>query len=129
MRNTYTLLDYGSFVEDTSDDTGDPFIQLLPITNVAKAHQDFVNVRLSGVDTTGSASQALLPTSEMQHSPESEEEKKKKCVDVTRAVPLWIWITHMASPLQIRRNDPQSMAVHLCGMPGLRAARRGLHPL
>lgn len=71
-------MDYGNFVEDTSSDTGDPFVQLLPLTDPVEAHQDFVNVRLSGVDTTGSPSQALLPASEMQHSPVSEEEKKKE---------------------------------------------------
>lgn len=76
----YTLLDYGSWVEDTSDDLGDPFIQLLSITDVQKAHQDFVNVRLDGVDTTGSPSQALLPVDQMQHSPETEAEKKAQYV-------------------------------------------------
>ncbi|EMD40139.1 hypothetical protein CERSUDRAFT_71923 [Gelatoporia subvermispora B] len=76
VRNVYTLLDYGSWVEDTSDDLGDPFIQLLSVTDVNKAHQDFVNVRLGGVDTTGAPAQALLPVDQMQHSPETEAEKK-----------------------------------------------------
>lgn len=77
VRNAYTLFDYGDFVEDTSEDLGDPFIQLLSVTDVNTAHQQFVQARLSGVDTTGDASQALLPVSEMQHSPESEKEKKQ----------------------------------------------------
>ncbi|KZT67266.1 acid protease [Daedalea quercina L-15889] len=77
MRNVYALFDYGNFVEDTSQDLGDPFIQLLSTTNLTAAHESFVQARLSGVDTTGNASQALLPASEEQHSPESEEEKKQ----------------------------------------------------
>ncbi|CCM06639.1 uncharacterized protein FIBRA_08920 [Fibroporia radiculosa] len=76
MRNVYALFDYGDFVEDTSTDLGSPFIQLLSTTNVAAAHAAFVSVRLNGVDTTGAASQALLPVSEEQHSPETEAEKK-----------------------------------------------------
>ncbi len=77
VRNTYTLLDYGDFVDDSTNDRGEPFVQLLPITNVNEAHQDFVQVRLSGVDTTGDSSQWLLPASEGQTSPETEAEKKQ----------------------------------------------------
>jgi len=77
LRNTYTLLDYGDFIEGSSNDRGSPFVQLLPLTNVETAHNDFVQVRLNGQDTTGSPSQALLPASQCQHSPESEEEKKQ----------------------------------------------------
>ncbi|KZT19519.1 acid protease [Neolentinus lepideus HHB14362 ss-1] len=78
LRNTYTLLDFGDFVKDASTDPGDPFVQLLPLTNNASAHTDFVQVRLNGVDTTGDAAHALLPASQMQHSPETEGEKKKE---------------------------------------------------
>ena len=80
MRNAYTLFDYGNFMEDTAVDRGDPFIQLLPLTNVEEAHNDFVQVRLNGIDTTGDASQALLPADQEQHSPVSEAEKKKEYV-------------------------------------------------
>lgn len=53
MRNTYLLVDFGDFVDGTSS-TADPYVQLLSLTNdTAKAHQDFVNVRLGGKDTTG----------------------------------------------------------------------------
>ncbi|KAH9933196.1 aspartic peptidase A1 [Epithele typhae] len=77
MRNVYALLDYGNFIDHSDVDQGDPFIQLLSLTDVASAKQDFVQVRLNGVDTTGSSSKALLPTSQEQHSPISAEEKKK----------------------------------------------------
>ncbi|KAF7298775.1 Aspartic peptidase A1 [Mycena indigotica] len=78
LRNAYTLMDYGEWIERTSNDRGDPFMQLLPLTNRATAHADFVKVRLNGVDTTGSSQFALLPASQQQHSPVSAEEKKKK---------------------------------------------------
>ena len=77
VRNTYTLLDYGNFMENTASDRGDPYVQLLPITDVNTAHKDFVQVRLNGVDTTGDAAHSLLPADQMQHSPISEAEKKK----------------------------------------------------
>lgn len=80
MRNTYTLFDYGNFMEDTANDRGDPFIQLLSVTDATEARQDFVQLRLNGVDTTNDTAHALLPTSQMQHSPISEAEKKKQYV-------------------------------------------------
>jgi hypothetical protein len=53
LRNAYLLTDYGDFLEGTTN-KGNPYIQLLSITNDStKTHADFVNVRLGGVDTTG----------------------------------------------------------------------------
>lgn len=77
MRNTYTLIDFANFVSGSSKDTGKPFVQMLPVTNVQSAHTDFVNVRMNGVDSTGAASQALVPASQGQSSPVSKEEKEK----------------------------------------------------
>lgn len=77
MRNTYTLFDYGDWVNESSNDRQDPYIQLLSVTNKTQAHNDFVQARMNGVDTSNSASQQLLPVSQMQHSPVSEAEKKK----------------------------------------------------
>ncbi|KAJ7758112.1 aspartic peptidase A1 [Mycena maculata] len=76
LRNAYALMDYGDWVDDSSIDQTDPYIQLLPLTNLATAHADFVNVRLAGVDTTNSSQYALLPASEQQHSPVTAAEKK-----------------------------------------------------
>jgi hypothetical protein len=80
VRNVYSLFDYGNFIEDSSNDRGDPYVQLLPLTDPTTAHTDFVNVRLNGTDTTGSASQALLPASQESHSPVSASEKKQHLV-------------------------------------------------
>ncbi|KAI0315896.1 aspartic peptidase A1 [Amylostereum chailletii] len=75
LRNAYTLIDFGNFVENGNDDQ-DPYIQFLPLTDPATAHRDFVTVRLNGVDTTSSPSKTLLPASQESHSPESAAEKK-----------------------------------------------------
>jgi hypothetical protein len=77
VRSVYTLFDYGNYVDDTSNDRGDPYVQLLSVINNASAHADFVKIRLNGTDTTGSASVALLPASQESHSPLSPGEKKQ----------------------------------------------------
>lgn len=66
-------MDYGDWVEGSSKDKGDPFVQFLPLTTPAEAHSDFVLRRLGGVDTPI----ALLPASEGQSSPESKAEKEQ----------------------------------------------------
>ncbi|TDL23434.1 acid protease [Rickenella mellea] len=60
MRNTYVLINFGDFVDGSSSNVADPYIQLLSITNVTNAHSDFVKIRLGGVDATG-AQATLLP--------------------------------------------------------------------
>ncbi|KAI0248605.1 acid protease [Lactifluus subvellereus] len=88
LRNVYALFDYGNYIEASSNDRGDPYIQLLPLTDPTTAHTDFVSVRLNGTDTTGSASKALLPASQESHSPVSAKEKKQHVVGaVTRNWP------------------------------------------
>lgn len=47
VRNVYILLDYGTFINGTTD-TNEPFVQLLSTTDPAQAHLDFVNVRGAG---------------------------------------------------------------------------------
>ncbi|KAI0696263.1 acid protease [Cytidiella melzeri] len=78
LRNAYTLFDYGDWVDESSNDRNDPYIQLMSTMNKATAKQEFIKVRLNGVDTTNSSSQALLPAGQGLTSPISEEEKKKK---------------------------------------------------
>jgi len=77
LRNAYTLLDFGTWIDDGTDKQP-PFMQMLPVTNVATARSGFVQVRLGGNDTVSDTRWSLLPASEMQHSPISDEEKKKK---------------------------------------------------
>ncbi|KAM6494075.1 aspartic peptidase A1 [Amanita muscaria] len=76
LRNVYSLLDYGDWTGSNSRDK--PFIQLMSITSVQNAKQDFIQVRLSGSDTTGNSRWTLLPASQIQHSPVSEAEKKRQ---------------------------------------------------
>ena len=61
VKNAYMLINFGDFVDGSPNNTADPYIQLLPTTNMQQAHQDFVNIRLGGVDTT-SSQPPLLPT-------------------------------------------------------------------
>ncbi|KAL0565110.1 hypothetical protein V5O48_016923 [Marasmius crinis-equi] len=77
LRNVYTLMEFGNWVDNVSDQQ-DPYIQLLSTTNAAQARSDFVQFRLSGTDSTNDAQYQLLPADQMQHSPVSAEEKKKK---------------------------------------------------
>ena len=76
VRNTYTLLNFGDWI-GTNGTQDHPFIQLASVTNVAAARNDFIQVRLGGNDTISDPKWALLPASQMQHSPISAEEKKK----------------------------------------------------
>lgn len=54
MRNVYTLLDYGTFIDGDVQDRNDPFVQLLPLTNVSQAHDDFQRVR-NGITHVGTS--------------------------------------------------------------------------
>jgi len=47
VTNVYLLIDYGDFVDGTTK-TDKPYVQLLPMTDPAAAHADFVATRLSG---------------------------------------------------------------------------------
>ncbi|KAH9858731.1 acid protease [Lenzites betulinus] len=59
LRNAYMLINFGDFVDGAAQSVGDPYIQLLPLTDPAEAHADFVQVRMGGVDS--SSSFHLLP--------------------------------------------------------------------
>jgi len=77
LRNAYTLLDYGTWIEGGTDQQS-PFMQMLSVTAMTAARSNFVQVRLSGNDTINSDPRwALLPVSQMQHSPISAAEKEK----------------------------------------------------
>ncbi|KAI0632396.1 acid protease [Trametes polyzona] len=46
LRNAYTYINFGDFVEGSPDTTADPYVQMLPTTNdTAEAHADFIKVR------------------------------------------------------------------------------------
>jgi len=74
VRNAYTLMSFNSWASGSND----PYVQLLPTTSLSAAHSDFVSLRLGGQDTSADSQYALLPSDQMQHSPVSAEEKKKK---------------------------------------------------
>lgn len=77
MRNSYTLMDYGNWLDGSKSKQADPYIQLLSVTDPAAARKEFIDVRLNGQDTTGDAQWQLLPKDQQQSSPESDQEKKQ----------------------------------------------------
>jgi len=56
----------------------DPFVYMMPITDKGKAHNDFVKMRMGGVDFSGDSAHALLPADQGKKSPIPESEKKKE---------------------------------------------------
>ncbi|KAF8195466.1 aspartic peptidase domain-containing protein [Pholiota molesta] len=52
LRNVYALVVYGDVFKNSTT-TQSSYVQFLSITERVEAHQDFVAVRLGGVDTTG----------------------------------------------------------------------------
>jgi len=54
LSNVYLMLDYGDFIDGSTNNTAIPYAQILSTTDPAAAHADFVATRLGGVDTTGS---------------------------------------------------------------------------
>lgn len=71
VRNVYILINFGDFVEGSTSATAPPYIQLLPTTDPATAHQDFVKVMLNGVDTTASQPALLANVTQSHGSPSS----------------------------------------------------------
>ncbi|KAI0949368.1 hypothetical protein AcW1_009001 [Taiwanofungus camphoratus] len=66
LRNAYLLVDFGDFVDGSSSQVGNPYVQLLSITEPAEAHSDFVQQRLGGIDNT--SAYHLLPASSVPNS-------------------------------------------------------------
>ncbi|KAI8993025.1 acid protease [Trametes punicea] len=59
LRNAYMLINFGDFVDGALAKVGDPYVQLLSLTDPAVAHSDFVQLRMGGVDR--SSELKLLP--------------------------------------------------------------------
>lgn len=67
VRNVYLLVDYGDWTSNEGT-TADPYVQLLSTSNdTAEMHEDFVQVRLNGVDST--SGQKILSA---DHSPDPD---------------------------------------------------------
>jgi hypothetical protein len=77
VRSAYTLLDFGNWI-DGSSNQGTPYIQMSSLVDIASARNDFVQIRLAGTDTISDSKWSLLPADQIQHSPISADEKKKK---------------------------------------------------
>lgn len=77
MRNAYTLYDFGYWI-NAANENEHPFMQMLSLTDPQAAQSDFVQVRLDGNSSAlNDPKYSLLAVADMQHSPISEEEKKR----------------------------------------------------
>ncbi|KAH8832319.1 aspartic peptidase A1 [Flagelloscypha sp. PMI_526] len=47
MRNSYTLMNYGNWLDSSNTKQQDPYIQLLSVTDAAAARKEFIDVRLT----------------------------------------------------------------------------------
>lgn len=54
LSNVYLVLNFGDFIDGSTSNTANPYVQILSTTNPSAAHTDFVATRLGGKDTTGS---------------------------------------------------------------------------
>jgi len=73
VRNFYVLINYGDLVVGTTS-KADPYVQLLSTSNDSSLlHQEFVQVRLNGVDTTGQQT-ILTPDTSANLSPSSSSD-------------------------------------------------------
>ncbi|KAI0823633.1 acid protease [Trametes gibbosa] len=72
LRNAYMLINLGDFIDGALSKVGDPYIQLLPLTDPAEAHADFVQVRMGGVDR--SSNFKLLPAAPNQDDDDEEDD-------------------------------------------------------
>ena len=71
------LIDFGDFVDGASSKKGDPYIQLLSLTqDLAEAHSHFVNMRQMGVDQSGNFH--LLPASVLPPSDDDDDNSDHK---------------------------------------------------
>jgi hypothetical protein len=100
VRNVYALFDYGDFIEHSSNDRGDPYVQFLSITDMDSAFQEFNAVRavITPDEASGSISSSdgdsdlsddhsnVLPEGDLAHT--STHKKGKKIAKTT----LWIII-------------------------------------
>lgn len=70
------LVNFGDFIDGKEDKVANPYIQLLPTTDdIAEAHNDFVQVRLKGVDST--PDQLLMDTYTPSGPPDVNNGKSK----------------------------------------------------
>ncbi|KAF5369412.1 hypothetical protein D9758_002625 [Tetrapyrgos nigripes] len=64
LRNVYMPLNYGNFIDGSTSNVAPPFIKLLSVMDKNQMHQDFVNARLNGgQSSTGNARPADPGTS------------------------------------------------------------------
>ena len=85
VKNAYLLVDYGDYTVNEGI-TLPPYVQLLSTTNdTAQMHQEFVTVRLNGIDTTNTQ-KILQSTTSPTHTRLSTADKIKKWIIIGGAI-------------------------------------------
>ena len=79
------LIDFGDFVDGALAKVGDPYIQLLPLTEPAEAHSDFVTVRMGGIDRT--ADLKLLPAVPYNGDDDEDEDEAEPEDEIKKYLP------------------------------------------
>jgi hypothetical protein len=82
VRNVYLLINFGDFVDGTTT-KAPPYVQLLSVTDSATAHQDFVQTRLGGVDTTGLQVLSDKPASSPNSVSTSHEDHRTRTIVIS----------------------------------------------
>jgi hypothetical protein len=108
VSNMYVLLDYGDFIDGSTSNTGNPYVQFISTTNPATAHAEFVAARLGGKDTTGS--QHVSP-SHGSGSSSSQFFQKYRIPIIAAAAAAAIALITLAAWLTTRRRKPTYRAL------------------
>jgi len=108
LSNMYVLLDYGDFIDGSTSNTANPYVQFISTTNPATAHAEFVAARLGGKDTTGSQH---VSGSNGSGSSSSQFFQKYKIPIIAAASVAAIALISLAARLATRRRKPTYRAI------------------
>ncbi|KAI0706826.1 acid protease [Cerioporus squamosus] len=136
LRNAYMLINFGDFVEGSLAKVGDPYIQLLPLTDPVEAHNDFVQIRMGGVDR--SADLKLLPAvpdnsddNDDDSQPHEDTLKKYLPYIIAGSVTVGVIILILIIAASYRRSNKKYRRLHdpaPAGLPTTNAPFQGYQP-
>lgn len=128
VRNAYILMNFGDFVDGSTEQVGDPFVQLHALTDPVEAHGDFVQQRLGGVDTTGL--QTLLPATEEDTSAGVKAPGRMPYLPwiIVASVLGGLLVAFLVAYVFIWRRGRKYRRVHENAPSGLEEGKRSLSP-
>jgi hypothetical protein len=129
VRNVYLLINFGDFVDGTTT-KAPPYVQLLSVTDPATAHQDFVQTRLAGVDTTGLQVLSDQPASSPDHvSTHHEDHRTRTIVISVVAGSLALLSFAGAAFIALKRRRRRNFVTHSAIGTGSSYDHTAYHPL